>query len=494
MWILKFAMKNHTHNLSDSANISFSVGLYLVVDHYLKKLKLENYLKTLVLKKKEEFFKRIKLLVTNRLSEYFSINFCAKQFGQNSQFLKEIDLKPFIEKTLYRDVEDLGKNFYSSIHYVNRQLASIYNFEKERINIDWSSITLFGETCSLAKYGFSKDHRPDKKQINIGVANIATKKNMPLMLTIQEGNIPDVTHFETIFRQCLPYVKKESLFVYDNGGDSEKNRNQVLNAKMHLLTRKRINNSDKPQLKKFNKALKNKNFKEILIIDEKREVYGLYHKPKNSKYHTYYFFSKELYEKKVKSKNKHIDKKFLEAQEIETYFEKHNKLPAKYRLKNPLLDIKISYQKRLKKLDKEKAKKVLLDLNPIEFEGYFALVSSTKLEIKEAFDFYKEKDSIERLIGSLKNTIQIKPLRAKNEDTIRGLLLIGYISYLILGLLQYEVPELQNIDSKFIKLALSNLTLTVKNPNSSKIERIFSNFNQICQNIFGKIVDLRWPI
>lgn len=30
------------------------------------------------------------------------------------------------------------------------------------------------------------------------------------MLTIQEGNIPDVIHFETIFRQCIPYVSKKA--------------------------------------------------------------------------------------------------------------------------------------------------------------------------------------------------------------------------------------------------------------------------------------------
>jgi len=485
-------MKNHTLDNTAQDNISFSVGLNIIVDYYFDKLGLANYLKTLVLKKKEEFTKRIKLLITNRLSEYFSINYCAKQYGQNIQFLKEINSKPFIEKTLYRDVEDLGKNFYPSMHYVNRQLVQIYELTKERINIDWSSITLFGDKCDLAKYGFNKDHRPDKKQINIGVANIATKKNIPLMLTVQEGNIPDVIHFETIFRQCFPYVKRESLFVYDNGGDSEKNRNQVIGEQMNFLTRKRINNSDKLQLEYVNKCIVEQNFKNVVIIDKKREIYAYYHKSKNSKYHTYYYFSKELFDKKIKSKNKQFDKKITEAEKIEAYYEKHNKLPAKYNIKNPLLDITISFQKRLSKLDKPKAKKLLYTKSPIKFEGYFALQSSIKLDIYDAFNFYKEKDSIERLIGSLKNTIQIKPLRAKNENTIRGLLLIGYISYLILGLLQYEVPELQNIDPKFIKLALSDLTLTIKNPKSSKIEKIFSNFNQICQHVFSRIVGLKW--
>lgn len=486
-------MNKSTVNNNSLDNISFSVGLFIIVEHYFEKLGLKTYLKTLVLRKKEEFVKRLILLVCNRLEEYFSINYCAKKYGQNLDFLKEIDLEPFIEKSLYRDVKDLGENFYSSLHYINRSLANIYEFAKERVNIDWSSITLFGEKCSLAKYGFSKDHRPDKKQINFGVANVATKKNMPLMLTIQEGNVSDVTHFRTIFRQCLPYVSKESLFVYDNGGDSEKNRNQVLEANMHLLTRKRINSSDYLHLTKFKDYIKDKDFKTIVCLDKKKEVYGYYHKPANSKYHTYYFYSKELANRKLKSKSKRVTKKIQEAEDIEAFYEKHNRLPSKYNIKNPLLDIKISVQKKLHKLDKTKAKKLLEKEDKSSFEGYFALVSSTKLTIRDAFQYYKEKDSIERLIGSLKNTIQIKPLRVRDEDTIRGLMLIGYISYLILGLIQFEVPELQSIDPKFIKLGLSDLTLTIKKENPDKIEKIFSNFNQICQNIFSRICILSWP-
>jgi LEA14-like dessication related protein len=72
-------------------------------------------------------------------------------------------------------------------------------------------------------------------------------------------------------------------------------------------------------------------------------------------------------------------------------------------------------------------------------------------------------------------------------------MLIGYISYLILGLIQFEVPELQSIDPKFIKLGLSDLTLTIKKENPNKIEKIFSNFNQICQKIFSRICILSWP-
>jgi transposase len=382
VWILKFAMKKTTQYSSIENNISFSVGLFIIVEHYFEKLGLKTYLKTLVLRKKEEFVKRLILLVCNRLEEYFSINYCANTYGQNIDFLKEIDLKSFVEKTLYRDVKDLGENFYSSIHYLNRSLGRVYEFSKERINIDWSSITLFGEKCNLAKYGFSKDHRPDKKQINFGVANIATKKNLPLMLTIQEGNIPDVIHFETIFRQCIPYVSKKSLFVYDNGGDSQKNRNQVLEANMHLLTRKRINSSDKQQLDLFQRYLDNEKFDKITIINKNRKVYGFEYKPINSKFHTYYFFSQELYDKKMKSKNKTFEKKFLEAQKIETYYEKHKKLPSKYQIKNPLIEIKLTYQKRLKKLDKTEAKKLLQKENLSNFEGYFALQSSTKLTIK----------------------------------------------------------------------------------------------------------------
>jgi transposase len=44
-------------------------------------------------------------------------------------------------------------------------------FEETNINLDWTSRTLYGIKSKLGKYGYSRDHRPDKLQITVGISN-----------------------------------------------------------------------------------------------------------------------------------------------------------------------------------------------------------------------------------------------------------------------------------------------------------------------------------
>jgi len=71
--------------------------------------------------------------------------------------------------------------------------------------------------------------------------------------------------------------------------------------------------------------------------------------------------------------------------------------------------------------------------------------------------------------NSLKNEIEIKPLIVWTDNSIYGALIIGFIAQLFVSLMRYEISELKHISTKFIKKALSNLTVTV----DSGIARIF---------------------
>jgi transposase len=36
--------------------------------------------------------------------------------------------------------------------------------------LDWRSIVYYGDMAKLAKYGYSRDHRPDERQLTLGAA------------------------------------------------------------------------------------------------------------------------------------------------------------------------------------------------------------------------------------------------------------------------------------------------------------------------------------
>jgi transposase len=77
----------------------------------------------------------------------------------------------------------------------------------------------------------------------------------------------------------------------------------------------------------------------------------------------------------------------------------------------------------------------------------------TKLTLEDALITYRKKDAIEKIFHSLKNEIQIKPLRMWSDDSIYGAIILGFIAQLLILLMRYEFEELKHISTKFIKKA-----------------------------------------
>jgi len=119
-------------------------------------------------------------------------------------------------------------------------------------------------------------------------------------------------------------------------------------------------------------------------------------------------------------------------------------------------------------------------------EGFFCLKLSKNLTLAEALVTYRKKDSIEKIFHSLKNEIEIKPVRCWKKERHIGVLLIGFIAQLFISLLRYDVKEICCVSTKFIKKSLRNLTETnVFGRNGVKMH-IFSNFDDMNMMILRK--------
>ncbi|MDY6959429.1 MAG: hypothetical protein SVK08_09760 [Halobacteriota archaeon] len=57
-------------------------------------------------------------------------------------------------------------------------------------------------------------------------------------------------------------------------------------------------------------------------------------------------------------------------------------------------------------------------------EGFFCLVSNKDLTLKDALSIYRKKEQVEKIMNSLKNEIEIKPLRVWSEHSIYGALIL----------------------------------------------------------------------
>jgi transposase len=86
--------------------------------------------------------------------------------------------------------------------------------------MDWTSVVLHGDKAPLGKYGYSRNHRPDKKQITLGISELADSINLPSGITVEKGNLNDQNHFKKTYHQVNKIIGKDSLVVFDKGANS----------------------------------------------------------------------------------------------------------------------------------------------------------------------------------------------------------------------------------------------------------------------------------
>ena len=467
--------KLRTYEITPNDNICFPIGTILAVKNKYEKLDFEGVFGKYK-KKGRNINSLIQALLSYKLTENLSIS-KASEWINRDEVLDTLDLEGFEERTLFRVLEIIGKNREEIIADIQDRLFQTYDFEHTDINLDWTSLVLYGDKSKLGKYGYSRDHRPDKKQITIGISELSGPVNVPIGVTVNKGNLHDSKHFVDTYQQIKRKLKPGSLITFDKGADSKDNINLILKDKMKYLTAKKLNTSDDKRIKKFDKS-------KAELVDAEKGIYGIkFVKPSSI---DYFYFSETLQRDQLKSRARKALMKLQEAKEIQKSIDNKKQLPKKFRINNVLIDISYNYQTKLKELDEDEALKLVEKAIITGREGFFCIKSSENLTLQQALQTYRKKDSIEKIFNSLKNEIEIKPVRVWSDDSIYGALIIGFLAQLFISLIRFEIQELKNTSTKFIKNSLMNLTVTVNFRKNKPKKYILANFDWINKLILVK--------
>jgi len=139
-----------TKMIKSNDNISFPVGTALAVKKYSKQLCFDRIF--------SKFKQRgislpnlVESLITYRLTENQSLT-CGSNWINRADVLDEFSLKPFEQRTLFRAIETIGDNHEEVILDLQDELFSQYDFSHTDVNMDWSSLILWGDKAELAKY------------------------------------------------------------------------------------------------------------------------------------------------------------------------------------------------------------------------------------------------------------------------------------------------------------------------------------------------------
>ena len=128
------------------------------------------------------------------------------------------------DEQLYRALDKLLPHKEALEQHLQHRLGELFEIEYDLLLYDLTSTYFEGEEPynPLAQRGYSRDHRPDCKQVNIAV--IVTREGIPLGHEVFAGNVSDVKTLKHIVEAVeRRYGKAKRIWVMDRGLSSKKN-------------------------------------------------------------------------------------------------------------------------------------------------------------------------------------------------------------------------------------------------------------------------------
>jgi transposase len=166
------------------------------------------------------------VLILCRLCEPSSELHIAEHFYAHSALadLLGIPAEKINEQRLYRALDALLPHKEAIEEFLKNRLGELFGLEYDLLLYDVTSTYFEGQAAgnSLAQRGYSRDHRPDCKQVCIGL--VVSKCGMPLGYEVFAGNRADVTTLQEIVETMeRRYGQADRIWVVDRGMVSAEN-------------------------------------------------------------------------------------------------------------------------------------------------------------------------------------------------------------------------------------------------------------------------------
>ena len=215
-----------TANVRVENEVAFG-GPWLALE-VIRRLQLDRFLETTIPRGQEEvpWATMALVLVICRLSKPSSELHIAEHYYRSTGLAELLGVPPakVYEERLYRALDKLLPHKAALEKHLKNRLGELFDLQYDLLLYDVTSTYFEGEAKAnpMAQRGYSRDKRPDCKQVCIGL--VVSKCGMPLGYEVFDGNRTDVTTLKTIVETIeARYGKADRIWVGDRGMMSKKN-------------------------------------------------------------------------------------------------------------------------------------------------------------------------------------------------------------------------------------------------------------------------------
>jgi transposase len=142
----------------------------------------------------------------------------------------------------YRALEYLSQAKRPIEQALHGRVKDLFNQDLSLVFYDLTSTYFEGTACAKAKRGYSRDHRPDLMQIEIGL--LVDQEGIPIGHEVFDGNVGEVcTVLLALERLKREFGVRRCIFVGDDGMASEGNLKQIEACGYEYITSLALGNS-----------------------------------------------------------------------------------------------------------------------------------------------------------------------------------------------------------------------------------------------------------
>lgn len=383
------------------------------------------------------FVAPIKTMVFNRLidprSELATSQWVKGEYIEDVP--KDVPLQHY-----YRSLTQLVQIKYPLETNLYNKLNNLFTLDFSLVFYDLTSTYFEGEGPASAKKGHTRDHRPDRPQVEIGL--LVNRDGIPISHTVFDGNLKDSTTLPLVVKQMQGNFKiKRCIFVGDKGMVNSKNLKELASAGYEYIVSIQLRHSKEaalllsllPDRDKFKELKDNLRIFEIPLEEGNRYI-ACYNplRAQETREHQEALLQRceeflsqfHLPPKQGKTKDPvkirlRIDR-FLRRKKVVSFFQYSFDTEGKF-----------TYHRREEEISKEAA-----------LDGLFLIRTNSQDLSKEALALgYKTLWEVENAFREVKDFIKIRPIYHRNDDRVKGHIFICFLAYLLEKLLEKKLEE-----------------------------------------------------
>jgi len=308
--------------------------------------------------------------------------------------------------------------------------------DTDRVFYDLTSTYFEGELVELSHRGYSRDHRPDRLQVNIGVT--VNEQGLPITHEVFPGNRNDV---KTVKKTCSVLKDRfgvDAVVVMDRGMTSKSNRKDLTDAETSYIMGVPMS----APLQSWTASRLKGGF--TVVVDDER-----------------YTLQEDEYQGRrmiiVRNDDKARDDKAYRDDRLDAAEADLEKLVTKIGSRS--LKTKAAVLKRARGiLAKHKVKSFFaLSVNergpprltwkrlPAKIrwdqrrDGRFLIETNTTLSAKDVFAAYHERDVVERFFRTMKHVVDLRPVYVRKETRVKAHVFVCVTAVLLIQWLREEL-------------------------------------------------------